>query len=85
MAIDAAGILAALAVARRDWLRTARALTSLLLWLAAVGGAIVLAIHQATGVPAGHLWVTVPLAAVVLAGRWWWTRRREGSNARLES
>ncbi|MGH7332821.1 MAG: VanZ family protein [Candidatus Rokuibacteriota bacterium] len=74
VAIDAAGSLAALAIARRTWLSTASALTALLLWLAAVGGAVVLAINQVTGVPSGHLWVTVPAAAAVLAGRWWWAR-----------
>lgn len=76
VAIDAAGSLAALAVARRTWLSTASALTALLLWLAAIGGAVVLVINQVTGVPSGHLWVTAPAAAAVLAGRWWWSRPR---------
>jgi len=76
VAIDAAGSLAALAIARRTWLSTASALIALLLWLAAVGGAVVLAINQVTGVPSGHLWVTMPAAAGLLAGRWWWARPR---------
>lgn len=75
VAIDAAGALAALAIARQDWRHTVSALTALLLWLAAIGGALVLAIHLATGVPSGHLWVTVPLAAFALAARRWWARR----------
>jgi hypothetical protein len=54
---------------------TAGALTSLLLWLAAAGGAVALAVNYATGVPSGHLWVTVPAAALVLAARHRWSRR----------
>jgi VanZ family protein len=76
VAIDAAGSLAALTIARQNWVRTARALTMLLLWLAAVGGAGVLAINHLTGVPSGLLWVTVPAAAAALAGRWWWPRTK---------
>jgi VanZ family protein len=73
VAIDAAGSLTALAVAREHWLGTARILTGLLLWLAALGGAIVLAINHATGVPSGYLWLTVPAAALLLAARRWWS------------
>src|SRR5262245_53535313 len=75
VAIDSAGALAALAIARRDWLRTARALTSFLLWVAAIGGAIVLAIDWITGVPPGYLWLTAPAAALVLVARRWWPTR----------
>jgi peptidoglycan/LPS O-acetylase OafA/YrhL len=75
VAIDTAGTLAGLAIARRDWMSTAGALTSLLLWLAAAGGAVALAVNYATGVPSGHLWVTVPAAALVLAARHRWSRR----------
>src|SRR5262249_12627576 len=73
--IDAAGSLSALTIARRNTLRTARALTATLLWLAAVGGAGVLAINQMTGVASGLLWATVPAAAALLGVRWWWSRR----------
>ena len=44
-------VVAALAIARRDWLDTGRALTSLLLWLAAIGGAVCLAIIRPPGCP----------------------------------
>jgi VanZ family protein len=78
VAIDAAGSLAALAVARPHWLGTARVLTGLLLWVAALGGVMVLAIDQLTGVPSGYLWATAPLAALALVARRWW-RGRAGS------
>jgi VanZ family protein len=74
VAIDAVGSLAALTIARRSSLRTAKALTAVLLWLAAAGGAGVLAINQLTGVPSGLLWVTVPAAAAMLSARRWWSR-----------
>jgi VanZ family protein len=74
VAIDAAGSLTALAVARERWLDTLRAVTGLLLWLAALGGAAALAINYATGVPSGYLWLTVPAAALLLAARRWWWR-----------
>jgi VanZ family protein len=82
VAIDTAGVLAALAIARQDWRHTVSALTALLLWLAAIGGALVLAVHEATGVPSGYLWVTVPLAAFALAARRWWTRRQTALDRR---
>jgi VanZ family protein len=72
VAIDAAGSLAALAVVRPHWLATARALTGLLLWVAALGGVAVLAIDRATGVSSGYLWLTAPAAALALAARRWW-------------
>ena len=40
---------------------------------------------QVTGVPAGHLWVTVPVAAVVLAGATVVDEAPGGPNGRLES
>jgi peptidoglycan/LPS O-acetylase OafA/YrhL len=85
VAIDTAGALAALTIARRDWRHSVSALSSLLLWLAALGGAVVLAIDLATGVPSGYLWVTVPVAALALAGRRWWTRRQAATASRSES
>lgn len=82
VAIDAAGSLLALALVRRDWLRTAQALTSLLLWVAAAGGAAVLAIDWTSGVPSGYLWLTVPAAALALAARRWWGGRPRDTDTR---
>ena len=79
VAIDAAGAMAALVVIRRDWLHTASVVTSLLLWVAAAGGAAVLAVDWATGVPPGSLRWTVPAAALALAARRWWSRRAAGA------
>lgn len=70
VAFDSAGALAAAVVARLGWRVTAVATTALL-WTATVGGAIVIAINLATGVASGVLWVTVPVAAALLALRWW--------------
>ena len=67
---DTAGALAASALARLGW-RVTMAVFTALLWTAAVGGAIVIAINLATGIPSGVLWVAVPLAAALLALRWW--------------
>jgi VanZ family protein len=68
---DTAGALLASVVARMGWRRASRRLTTALLWLAAVGGAGLIAIDRATGVPSGWLWATVPAAVALLALRRW--------------
>ncbi|MGH7323267.1 MAG: VanZ family protein [Candidatus Rokuibacteriota bacterium] len=70
--IDLAGAGGALAVARWGW-RTADALTTALLWAAAVGGTLVIAVNLSADVPSGVLWLTVPAAILLLLVRW---RRR---------
>ena len=46
-------------------------LTEVLLWLAAVGGAALIVLNVASGVPSGLLWLTVPIAVVALVvARW---------------
>jgi VanZ family protein len=72
---DTAGALVASSVARLGWRRAIGHLTTMLLWTAAAGGAIVIAINLASGVASGVLWVTVPLAAALLVLRRWWTAR----------
>src|SRR5881396_3590805 len=42
---------------------------AILLWLAAVGGAAVIAMNAWTGVPSGTLWVTTPAAGLLLLAR----------------
>jgi len=49
-------------------------LTGALLWIAAVGGAALIALDVGAGVPAGWLWWSVPAAAVTLVIRWRWRR-----------
>lgn len=67
---DAAGALVASVFARVGWRRATAGLTTALLWTAAGGGAIVIAINLASGVGSGVLWLTVPTAAALLALRW---------------
>ena len=49
-------------------------LTGALLWIAAAGGAALIALVVSAGVPAGWLWWSVPAAAVALAIWWRWRR-----------
>lgn len=71
---DTAGALAAAVIARRGW-RVTAVVTTVLLWTAAIGGAVVIAINLASGVASGVLWLTVPVAAALLL----WRRRRSNS------
>jgi len=77
VAIDGMGALLAVVVGRLGWRRAAERATVLLLWFAAGGGGVALAVNALTGVPSGMLWLTTPLAAFGLLGRrLWWIRRR---------
>jgi VanZ family protein len=81
---DAAGALLASIVARSGWRRATASLTTGLLWLAAAGGALVIAINLASGVDSGALWVTAPVAAALLV----WRRRskpRRGTSRAIEA
>ena len=70
VAIDAAGALGASAVGRLGWGRALDVAASICLWLAAAGGALVIALDVASGVAPGVLWLTVPAAMVALVLRW---------------
>ena len=70
--IDATGALVASVFAGCGWRDAIAYLTTALLWLAALGGAAVIGVNLAAGVPSGILWVTVPAAAALLL----WRRRR---------
>ena len=72
---DTAGALVATSVARLGWRRAIGSLTTTLLWTAAAGGALVIAVNLASGVASGVLWITVPLAAALLLLRRRWTAR----------
>ena len=67
--LDSAGALAAIVPARLGWWGAADTATGVLLWLAAVGGLAALAIDLAAGASGGILWLTVPMAAVLLVYR----------------
>jgi VanZ family protein len=66
---DVLGALAATAVARWGWRPAAEAATGVLLWVAAIGGALIIALNLGVGVPSGLLWITVPAAVVALVVR----------------
>ncbi len=70
--IDVTGAGTALVVAGSGW-RVADVLTTALLWAAAVGGALVIAVNLSADVPSGILWLTVPAAGLLL-----FVRRRRG-------
>ena len=72
--IDATGAGTALAFVAGGW-RTLDRLVGALLWIAAAGGAALLALNAAAGVPSGALWITAPLAALALFARRRWPRR----------
>ncbi len=69
VALDGLGALAALAAARLGWRAAVDAATGALLWLALVGGAAAIALNVWAGVPGRALWLTTPLAALVLLVR----------------
>jgi VanZ family protein len=67
--IDTVGALAAILPARLGFWRAAEATTSVLLWVAAIGGAVMLTLGVAAGAGGGVLWLTVPAAAGFLVYR----------------
>jgi VanZ family protein len=69
--VGAAG--AALLAAAWGPRRAADGLARLLLWVAAAGGTVLLAVDLAAAAPAGWLWVSAPAAWLAL---WLWRRRR---------
>ena len=77
VAIDAMGALAASTIGRHGWGRALDVASAGFLWVAAAGGAVVMALDLAGGVAPGVLWLTVPAAMVALV-----LRRRAGARAR---
>lgn len=73
VALDSFGGLTALTLARRGWRRTLEGATTLLLWVAAAGGSLLLFVFFLAGAPARWLWGSVPLAWIAL---WGWRRHR---------
>ena len=69
VALDSAGGLLGAAAAGVGWERFASFATGVLLIVALVGGAGVIALNLAAGVPSGILWLTVPAAAIAVVVR----------------
>ena len=69
VALDGASAALALLVAVRGWRTILDGATAVLLWLAATGGALVLAIDLWADVPSRALWLTTPAALVLLLAR----------------
>ncbi len=71
---DAAGAAAALGLLRFGWQATVTALTTIFLWIGAVGGTLLLLLALLAGASAHWLWASAPLAWVALVGWRWWRR-----------
>jgi VanZ family protein len=71
--LDIAAAAAALRVAVGGVRRAAESLARILLWIAAAGGTLLLAINLSAAAPSGWLWLTVPAAWLLL---WYWRRSR---------
>ena len=69
VAIDGIGALLATLVAAAGWREAIDRATTVLLWTALVGGLAFLILNTLTGVPSGLLWLTAPLAALLLLAR----------------
>lgn len=70
--LDAGAAAATLLILRRRWRWALACLTGGLLWLTAVGGTLLLGFHLSLGLAVGWLWISVPLAWILL---WAWRRR----------
>src|SRR5207253_10900547 len=76
--IDGAGAALALVAVCRGWRPALNGATTILLWLAAAGGAAGVALHAWAGVPSGPLLVPTPAAVLALLAR---ARRRRRAHA----
>ncbi len=72
---DAAGTAAALGLLRFGWKSTVTLLTTIFLWIGAVGGTLLLVLALLAGASAHWLWASAPLAWVALLS-WLLLRRR---------
>ena len=74
--LDAAGAGIAVLAMRLGWGLAGDLATTALLWLAAAGGLAIIGVNLAAGVDSGTLWLTVPLAVLLLLLQWWRRTRR---------
>jgi len=75
VALDAVGALLAMLVATLGWRVIVDRTTTLLLWVALFGGIAFLILNLLTGVPSGLLWLSPPIAAILLIARTIQSRR----------
>ena len=76
VAIDAIGALLAMLVATLGWRVIVDRTTTVLLWVALLGGIAFLVLNILTGVASGLLWLSPPIAAILLIARTLQSRRR---------
>ncbi len=79
VAIDGLGALLATLVASVGWRLAIDRTTTVLLWAALFGSLAFLILNTLTGVPSGLLWLTAPLAAILLLARSIYTRHHVSS------
>jgi VanZ family protein len=75
VAIDGIGALLAMLGATLGWRAAIDRATTLFLWLALLGGTAFLILNIITGVPSGLLWLSPPIAAILLITRTRQSRR----------
>jgi VanZ family protein len=74
VATDSIGAVIVVTLALLGWRTAIDRLTTLLLWTALLGGLSFLLLNTLTGVPSGALWLTAPLAALLLIARHFYFR-----------
>jgi len=67
--LDGVGALIALTIVGLGWRTAIDRATTTLLWFALIGGVTFLVLNAITAVPSGPLWLTTPLAALLLLAR----------------
>ena len=82
VAIDGIGALLAMLIATLGWRMMIDRTTTLLLWTALIGGIAFLVLNTLTDVPSGILWLTAPLAAILLIARSLYARHHARSRAK---
>jgi len=81
VALDGLGASLAMLVATLGWRTVIDRTTTLLLWTAFLGGIAFLILNTLTDTPSGLLWLTSPLAAILLLARTLYTRLHPGPNS----
>jgi VanZ family protein len=80
VALDGIGASLAILVALLGWRPVINRATTLLLWTALLGGIAFLILNTLTDTPSGLLWLTSPLAAILLRARTLYTRHHPRPN-----
>jgi VanZ family protein len=75
IAIDGVGAMLATLVAAIGWRTAIDRATTILLWIALLGGIAFLFLNALSGIVSGLLWLTTPLSAILLLARLLYARR----------